>query len=142
MADDPGIEAEARVVDEGAPVHLSKVDDPDMPFDNGRYRLIEIEWDTGIFGKVVQGSQREDAEESIGTGQHCGNGTYRSVPAPCDDSRASSAKGTTGVQMDIFARRAGMHLSFNAAGAEPLRHHRAQVFAPGASRPGIEYDRY
>ncbi len=54
--DKVGIDAEARIIQEQMPVHVTDINRNDQPINEGLYRRFKVEGDLQIVGKVVEGA--------------------------------------------------------------------------------------
>ena len=63
------VDAETRIVDEDAPVDFARVDGRACAFFDCLHRGLQIERDTQVLGEMIQGANREDAQDLVGARQ-------------------------------------------------------------------------
>ncbi len=85
VADDVRIEAEARVVDEDAAVHLADVDEHRPSSDDATHGRGDIERHAEIPGEMVERAEREHAECDLAADQRGDDGADGAVAAAGDD---------------------------------------------------------
>jgi hypothetical protein len=92
------IEADGRVVDEEAIVHLPDVHSRDVSRRDDRNRLMKIDRNLQVLGEVIEGAEREHAESrrrSEDAGRDAADGA---VAAAGDDDGGAGAGGPSGVR--------------------------------------------
>ena len=85
VAHDVGVEAETRVVDEGAAVDLGDVDLHPVAVDDRPDRFFEVGRHAGVAREVVQRAEGEHAERHRLVGERTGDRADRAVAAAGDD---------------------------------------------------------
>jgi hypothetical protein len=88
--DHAGIDAQAGVVDEDAPVEIAHVDVADVPGDDRLHGLRELQRNAGVLREVVQRAAGNHSESRVGLDGDRGDRTDRAVSAGGDQHVATS----------------------------------------------------
>ena len=87
--DDIGIDADRRVVDEDATVHIAtSTRSPAAVHDDG-YRLFEVQGQAEILGEMIESAKRKDAERDVRPDQFAGNAADGTVATASDHDRCA-----------------------------------------------------